>query len=79
MLVAQGRGMAAAAMEAGTPRAWGRHPRVPPLYVPPTPLSSKHRLQGIVLKLRYNRAGHMFEFPILLSPLLDWNILAAGE
>ncbi|RMZ52146.1 hypothetical protein APUTEX25_001536 [Auxenochlorella protothecoides] len=34
--------------------------------------------QGIVLKLRYNRAGHMFEFPILLSPLLDWNILAAA-
>lgn len=35
-------------------------------------------LQGIVLKLRYNRAGHLFEFPIMLSPLLDWNVLAGG-
>lgn len=36
-------------------------------------------LQGITLKLRYNRAGHLFEFPVLLSPSpTDWPTLAAA-
>ncbi|KAL4442759.1 hypothetical protein ABPG77_006753 [Micractinium sp. CCAP 211/92] len=36
-------------------------------------------LQGITLKLRYNRAGHLFEFPILLSSSpLDWPTLAGA-
>jgi hypothetical protein len=35
--------------------------------------------QGITLKLRYNRAGHLFEFPVLLSSNpLDWPVLAAA-
>ena len=36
-------------------------------------------LQGIVLKLRYNRAGHAFEFPIVLSHLVEWPVLLAGK
>lgn len=36
-------------------------------------------LQGITLKLRYNRAGHLFEFPILLSVSpLHWPTLAGA-
>ena len=35
--------------------------------------------QGIVLKLRYNRAGHAFEFPIVLSHLVEWPVLLAGK
>ena len=36
-------------------------------------------LQGITLKLRYNRAGHLFEFPVLLSSNpFDWPTLAAA-
>lgn len=35
--------------------------------------------QGITLKLRYNRAGHLFEFPILLSTSpLHWPTLAGA-
>ncbi len=46
----------------------------PPHHRPPTP-----PLQGITLKLRYNRAGHLFEFPILLSSSpLDWPTLAGA-
>ncbi|EFN53601.1 hypothetical protein CHLNCDRAFT_58555 [Chlorella variabilis] len=36
-------------------------------------------LQGITLKLRYNCAGHLFEFPVLLSSNpLDWPTLAGA-
>lgn len=36
-------------------------------------------MQGITLKLRYNRAGHLFEFPILLSTSpLHWPTLAGA-
>lgn len=43
---------------------------------PPVRLSSLP--QGVVLKLRYSRAGHLFEFPILLSPLPDPVVAAAA-
>lgn len=42
-------------------------PHLPPLAPPP---------QGVVLKLRYSRAGHLFEFPILLSASLDPRVIA---
>ena len=32
----------------------------------------------MVLKVRYSRAGHLFEFPILLSPTPDPRIIAAA-
>ena len=35
-------------------------------------------MQGVVLKVRYSRAGHLFEFPILLSPTPDPRIIAAA-
>ena len=45
-----------------------------------TPSTHHHPLQGITLKLRYNRAGHLFEFPVLLSASpLDWPTLAGGR
>lgn len=34
--------------------------------------------QGVTLKLRYNRAGHLFEFPILLSSSPDATVAAAA-
>lgn len=42
------------------------------------PLSLPALPQGVTLKLRYSRAGHLFEFPILLSPTLDPYIIAGA-
>eukprot|EP00887_Chlorella_sp_A99_P006975 scaffold2.g6975.t1 len=35
-------------------------------------------LQGVWLKLRFNRAGHLFEFPILLSPSLEATVVSGA-
>lgn len=35
--------------------------------------------RGVTLRLRYSRAGHSFEFPILLSPTLDVKVIAAAH
>jgi DnaJ family protein C protein 11 len=35
--------------------------------------------RGVTLRLRYSRAGHSFEFPILLSPILDVKVIAAAH
>lgn len=35
--------------------------------------------RGVTLRLRYSRAGHSFEFPILLSPVLDIKVIAAAH
>jgi hypothetical protein len=50
-----------------------------PSHSVPTLPTLPTRLQGITLKLRYNRAGHLFEFPVMLSSNpLDWPTLGAA-
>lgn len=58
----------------------GRRSLPPPLTLPTRSCAAPRVLppvpQGIWLKLRYNRAGHLFEFPLLLSTNpADWPIL----
>ena len=56
-----------------------RLPHLPPPTPHPPPHPHPTLWQGITLKLRYNRAGHLFEFPVLLSHNpLDWPTLAGA-